>query len=125
MILKIDTYVKTYVHDKGRQLHKRKTRVILTDKNPQYRQTLKYDANILFDRTLLVSVWEKQKRTFDSNVPIGAMEINVNQLELHKLTIRWYKLRSFNSATEGLPRIAPSALNEPLSSDLTTDRKND
>ena len=56
---------------------------------------MKYDANILYGRSILVSVWEKQKKTFEPNVPIGATEINVNQLELHKLTIRWYRLKSY------------------------------
>lgn len=83
--------------DKGRQIYKRKTNVVPSEKEPQYRQTLKYDASIIYGRTLLVSVWEKQRRrrTFDANSPIGSVEINVNQLQLHKLTIRWFKLRSF------------------------------
>ena len=90
-----DTYVKTYLVDRGRQLYKRKTHV-MSGKDPHYRQTLKYDASIIYGRTLLVSVWEKQRRrhTFDANTPIGSVEINVNQLQLHKLTIRWFKLRT-------------------------------
>ncbi|OTF71939.1 hypothetical protein BLA29_006397 [Euroglyphus maynei] len=90
-----DTYVKTYLVDRGRQLYKRKTHVV-SGKDPHYRQTLKYDASIIYGRTLLVSVWEKQRRrrTFDANTPIGSVEINVNQLQLHKLTIRWFKLRT-------------------------------
>lgn len=97
-----DTYVKTYLIDRGRQLYKRKTHVVLCNNNPQYRQTLKYDASIIYGRTLLVSVWEKQRRrhTFDANIPIGSVEINVNQLQLHKLTIRWFKLRTIVTTTQ-------------------------
>lgn len=95
MIALLDTYMKVYLSDKGRQMHKRKTRVVQSDCNPQYRQTLKYDAAMIYGRTLLVSVWEKQKG-FEHNSPIGAVEIQVNQLELHKLTIGWYKLENFD-----------------------------
>ena len=115
-----DTYVKTYVYDKGRQLHKRKTRVVPSDNNPSYRQTLKYDANFLYDRSLLISVWEKQKRTFDSNVPVGATEINVNQLELHKLTIRWYRLRSFVSGIRSAVAGDTVAPEEPTETEPST-----
>lgn len=86
-----DTYVKIYLKDKRRHLHKKKTRVVNCSCDPQYKQTIKYDAAMIYGRTLLVMVWEKQKG-FDHNVPLGAVEIQVNQLELHKLTIGWYKL---------------------------------
>lgn len=117
----IDTYVKIYLFDRGRHLYKRKTRVIACDKNPQYRQTLKYNASIIYGRTLLVSVWEKPRKTFESNAPIGALEINVNQLELHKLTIRWYRLRSFvvpKSPTSTLPVAMQQETNQQRKSTL-------
>ncbi len=91
--------MKIYLYDKGRQMHKRKTRVVQSDCNPQYKQTLKYDAAMIYGRTLLVSIWEKQKG-FEHNTPIGATEIQVNQLELHKLTIRWYKLDTFDNVKQ-------------------------
>ena len=94
-----DTYVKIYLCDKGRQLHKKKTRVVQNDCNPQYKQTLKYDASMIYARTLLVSIWEKQKG-FEHNLPIGATEIQVNKLELHKLTIKWYKLDTFDNVKQ-------------------------
>lgn len=81
------------------------------DRNPQYRQTLKYDASIIYGRSLLVSVWEKPRRHFESNIPIGAVDINVNQLELHKLTIRWYRLRSF--VTDDLGKEVQQQQNSP------------
>lgn len=118
----LDTYVKTYLVDKGRQIYKRKTNVITSQKEPQYRQTLKYDASIIYGRTLLVSVWEKQRRrrTFDANAPIGSVEINVNQLQLHKLTIRWFKLRSFLQNNNSQPGSDPTALNTKIGGEGTS-----
>ncbi|RWR99081.1 regulating synaptic membrane exocytosis protein 3-like protein, partial [Dinothrombium tinctorium] len=85
------TYVKTYLKESKRHINKKKTRVVPNSCEPQYRQTLKYDAAMIYGRSLLVMVWQKQKG-FEHNVPIGAVDIQVNQLELHKLTISWYKL---------------------------------
>lgn len=66
--------------------------------DPVYKQTIKYDGSIIYDRTLLVSVWRKQKK-FEPNCPIGGVEIQINQLVLDKLTIGWYKLRPMDLVT--------------------------
>lgn len=86
-----DTYVKTYLEEGNRHTNKKKTRVVTCSSDPQYHQTLKYDAAMIYGRSLFVMVWQKH-RGFEHNTPIGAVNIKVNQLELHKLTIGWYKL---------------------------------
>lgn len=86
-----DTYVKTYLKDEDRQMQKRKTKVSRHNTNPQYRQTLKYNASEVLGRILLVMIWEKQKG-FEHNQAIGATEIQLDKLELSKLTVGWYRL---------------------------------
>ncbi|XP_067120671.1 regulating synaptic membrane exocytosis protein 2-like isoform X1 [Centruroides vittatus] len=86
-----DTYVKTYLKDEDRQMQKRKTKVARHSTDPQYRQTLKYNASEVFGRTLLVMIWERQKG-FEHNQALGATEIQLDKLELSKLTVGWYQL---------------------------------
>jgi hypothetical protein len=83
--------VKTYLKEGHRKSNKKKTRVVYTSFEPQFRQTLKYQAALITGRTLQVMLWQKQ-RGFEHNQPIGLVEICVDKLELHKLTIGWYKL---------------------------------
>ena len=58
----LDTYVKTYLREGERWMQKRKTRVARRSVKPQFRQTLHYQACDVLGRTLLVMLWEKQKR---------------------------------------------------------------
>lgn len=86
-----DTYVKTYLREGNRKTNKKKSRIVNSCCEPHFRQTLKYDATLIRGRSLLVVVCEKNK-AFEKNTPIGAVDVKINQLELHKLTISWYKL---------------------------------
>ncbi|XP_074595814.1 regulating synaptic membrane exocytosis protein fife isoform X2 [Brevipalpus obovatus] len=86
-----DTYVKTYLKENSRHTNKKKTRVVYGSFDPLYKQTLKYDAALIYGRSLLVMVWQKHKG-FEHNTPLGAVDVKVNQLNLQKLTISWYKL---------------------------------
>ncbi|XP_022255413.1 protein piccolo-like [Limulus polyphemus] len=86
-----DTYVKTYLKQGERQMQKRKTRVVRHSSEPQYRQTLKYNALDTQGRRLLVMVWERQKG-FEHNQPIGAVEIQLDRLDFSRLMFCWYPL---------------------------------
>ncbi|XP_076372837.1 uncharacterized protein LOC143257680 [Tachypleus tridentatus] len=86
-----DTYIKTYLKEGQRQLQKRKTRVVRSTSNPQYRQTLKYSTSDILARHLLVMVFQRQKG-FDHNQPIGAVEIELGRLDLTKSMVCWYPL---------------------------------
>ncbi|KAI1295386.1 Regulating synaptic membrane exocytosis protein 2 [Halotydeus destructor] len=91
-----DTYVKTYLKEPRKPpLHKQKTSVIYGSRSPQYKQTITYDAHHVTGKKLLVMVWEKKQRINLNNL-IGGVDIEVNKLQLYKLTIGWYKL--FHSA---------------------------
>ncbi|XP_063976966.1 regulating synaptic membrane exocytosis protein 1 isoform X3 [Diachasmimorpha longicaudata] len=86
-----DTYVKTYLRDGERWLHKRKTRVVRRSRNPQYKQTLKYGSCDALGRNLLVMLWEK-KQGFESNQGLGGAEVNLNLVSLTELSVGWYPL---------------------------------
>ncbi|XP_026667460.1 regulating synaptic membrane exocytosis protein 2 [Ceratina calcarata] len=86
-----DTYVKTYLRDGERWLQKRKTRVIRHSRNPQYRQTIKYNSCDALGRNLLVMLWEK-KQAFESNQGLGGAEVCLDHLPLTRLTVDWYPL---------------------------------
>ncbi|XP_047349720.1 regulating synaptic membrane exocytosis protein 1 isoform X4 [Vespa velutina] len=86
-----DTYVKTYLRDGERWLQKRKTRVVRHTRNPQYRQTLKYNSCDALGRNILIMLWEK-KQGFESNQGLGGAEVNFDLLPLTRLTVDWYTL---------------------------------
>lgn len=74
-------------------MQKRKTRVVRHSCEPQYRQTLKYTAADVLGRSLLVTVWERA-RGFDHNQPLGAALVQLDRLELSRLTLAWYALQT-------------------------------
>ncbi|XP_076230361.1 regulating synaptic membrane exocytosis protein fife isoform X2 [Nomia melanderi] len=86
-----DTYVKTYLRDGDRWIQKRKTRVVRHKRNPEYRQTIKYNSCDALERNLLVMLWEK-KQAFESNQGLGGAEVNLDRLPLTRLTVDWYPL---------------------------------
>lgn len=93
-LLPTDTYVKTYLRERDGEkwLQKRKTRVVRHSKNPQYRQTLKYNrCDILQGRHLLVMLWEK-KQGFESNQGLGGAEVNLDLLPPKEFIFDWYPL---------------------------------
>ena len=96
-----DTYIKTFLLDEGRKLHKRKTRV-QHSRNPQYRETLKYPRCDAFGRILLVMLWEK-KQGFGKNQGLGEAEICLDNLPLTQMTVGWYIFFPINNpATQNL-----------------------
>ncbi|XP_076380008.1 regulating synaptic membrane exocytosis protein fife isoform X2 [Megalopta genalis] len=86
-----DTYVKTYLRDGDKWIQKRKTRVVRHKRNPEYRQTIKYNRCDVLGRNLLVMLWEK-KQAFESNQGLGGAEVNLDLLPLTRLTVDWYPL---------------------------------
>ncbi|XP_076341207.1 uncharacterized protein LOC143241822 [Tachypleus tridentatus] len=86
-----DTYVKTYLKEGERQMQKRKTSVVRHSLEPQYRQTLKYNASSIQGRHLLVMVWERQKG-FEHNQPLGGADIQLDRLDFSRLLICWYPI---------------------------------
>ncbi|KAG7155659.1 Regulating synaptic membrane exocytosis protein 2-like 2 [Homarus americanus] len=87
-----DTYVKTYLREGNRRLQKRKTRVTRHSREPQYQQSLRYAAQDVLGRTLLVMVWERQ-RGFEHNIGMGVAEISLTKLEQGQQSLSgWYRL---------------------------------
>lgn len=91
-----DTYVKCYLRDGERWLQKKKTRVARHSCEPQFRQTLKYQACDVLGRTLVVMLWEKQGG-FEHNQGIGGAEIALDQLTLPSVTSGWFPLFPIHS----------------------------
>lgn len=50
---------------------------------------------MIYNKTLLVMLWQKQKAFQPSNA-IGVVEIAINQMELNKMTTDWYNLYEMN-----------------------------
>lgn len=91
-----DTYVKCYLRDGERWLQKKKTRVARHNCEPQFRQSLKYQASDVLGRSLVVMLWEKQGG-FEHNQGIGGAEIALDQLTLPSVTNGWYPLFPIHS----------------------------
>ncbi|KAK3856237.1 hypothetical protein Pcinc_037421 [Petrolisthes cinctipes] len=92
-----DTYVKTYLKEGERRIHKRKTRVTKHSRRPKFNQTLRYGAQDALGRSLLVMVWERQ-RGFEHNQGIGVAEISLAKLEQgQRPLVGWYRLLPVSS----------------------------
>ncbi|GJQ87408.1 hypothetical protein Trydic_g14552 [Trypoxylus dichotomus] len=91
-----DTYVKCYLRDGDRWLQKKKTRVARHSCEPQFRQTLKYQACDVLGRSLVVMLWEKQGG-FEHNQGLGGAEIALDQLTLTNVTSGWFPLFPIHS----------------------------
>ncbi|CAH0546246.1 unnamed protein product, partial [Brassicogethes aeneus] len=91
-----DTYVKCYLRDGDRWLQKKKTRVVRHSCEPQFRQTLRYQACDVLGRSLVVMLWERQGG-FEHNQGIGGAEVALDSLTLTHLTIGWYPLFPIHS----------------------------
>ncbi|GLH07357.1 Synaptotagmin 1 [Gryllus bimaculatus] len=92
----VDTYVKTYLREGERWLQKRKTRVVRHNLEPQFKQTLRYNASDVLGRTLLVMLWEHQKG-FEHNQGLGGAEVALDKLQLTQTTTGWYTLFPIHS----------------------------
>ncbi|XP_048525031.1 regulating synaptic membrane exocytosis protein 1 [Dendroctonus ponderosae] len=91
-----DTYVKCYLRDGERWLQKKKTRVCRHSCEPQFRQTLKYQACDVLGRSLVVMLWEKQSG-FEHNQGLGGAEIALDSLTLTHINVGWYPLFPIHS----------------------------
>ncbi|XP_037869687.1 regulating synaptic membrane exocytosis protein 2 isoform X1 [Bombyx mori] len=86
-----DSYVKCYLRDGDKWLHKRKTRVIRRTTEPHFKQTLKYQASEALGRTLVVMLWQRCGG-FEHNLALGGAEICLDKLTLPQRTYGWYPL---------------------------------
>lgn len=91
-----DTYVKCYLRDGEKWLQKKKTRVARHSCEPQFRQTLKYQACDVLGRSLVVMLWERQGG-FEHNQGLGGAEVALDSLTLTHLTTGWYPLFPIHS----------------------------
>ncbi|CAH1169576.1 unnamed protein product [Phaedon cochleariae] len=91
-----DTYVKCYLRDGDRWLQKKKTRVVKHSCEPQFRQTLKYQACDVLGRSLVVMLWERQGG-FEHNQGLGGAEVGLDSIELTHLCTGWYPLFPIHS----------------------------
>ncbi|XP_078676693.1 uncharacterized protein LOC144913696 isoform X1 [Branchiostoma floridae x Branchiostoma belcheri] len=86
-----DTYVKTYLLEEGRKLHKRKTKVVHQSSDPNYQKKLLYPACDVDNRVLQLMIWKKGKG-LDSNRCVGEIRVELDRLDLSQKTSGWYKL---------------------------------
>ncbi|XP_053606180.1 regulating synaptic membrane exocytosis protein 1 isoform X2 [Plodia interpunctella] len=86
-----DSYVKCYLRDGDKWLHKRKTRVVRRTTEPKFKQTLKYQASEALGRTLVVMLWQRCGG-FEHNLALGGAEICLDKLTLPQRTYGWYPL---------------------------------
>ncbi|XP_063382543.1 regulating synaptic membrane exocytosis protein 1 isoform X2 [Cydia fagiglandana] len=86
-----DSYVKCYLRDGDKWLHKRKTRVVRRTTEPHFKQTLKYQASCALGRTLVVMLWQRCGG-FEHNLALGGAEITLDKLTLPQRTYGWYPL---------------------------------
>ncbi|KOB75999.1 Uncharacterized protein OBRU01_01474 [Operophtera brumata] len=71
-----DSYVKCYLRDGDKWLHKRKTRIVRRTTEPHFKQTLKY----------------QRCGGFEHNLALGGAEICLEKLTLPQRTYGWYPL---------------------------------
>jgi len=81
-----------YLKSKNRT-NKRKTRVVQPWDSPIFKQTIKYDGSLVDNKSLEVSVWQKQSG-LRGKQPIGFTEIRLSELNLGQLQTSWYNLHS-------------------------------
>ncbi|CAG9087795.1 unnamed protein product [Plutella xylostella] len=86
-----DSYVKCYLRDGDKWLHKRKTRIVRRTTEPKFKQTLKYQASEALGRTLVVMLWQRCGG-FEHNLALGGAEICLDKLTLPQRTYGWYPL---------------------------------
>ncbi|CAG4950423.1 unnamed protein product [Colias eurytheme] len=86
-----DSYVKCYLRDGDKWLHKRKTRVVRRTTEPHFKQTLKYQASESLGRILVVMLWQRCGG-FEHNLALGGAEICLDKLTLPQRTYGWYPL---------------------------------
>lgn len=76
------------------------TRIVLQvvrhSSEPQFRQTLKYQACDVLGRSLVVMLWERQGG-FEHNQGLGGAEVALDSLTLTHLTTGWYPLFPIHS----------------------------
>lgn len=90
-------YVKMYIKGKGKS-NKRKTRTVIANEAPVFKQILKYDGSFVDNnKALEVSVWHKQTG-LRGKAPIGFTEIQLSELVLEQTPqISWYNLHPMDA----------------------------
>lgn len=79
------------VRNKSRA-YKRKTKPAQATQSPVFKQVIKYDGSLVDNKTLEVTVWQKQGG-LKSKLGLGMTEIRLNELKLTQLQVVWYNLR--------------------------------
>lgn len=76
--------------------HKKKTRIVYgrTD-SFQFKQLIKYDASLVDNRILEISVWQKQGG-LKGKIALGTTEIVLANLDLAHIQTSWYNLRPYD-----------------------------
>lgn len=64
--------------------------------SPVFKQLIKYDGSLVDNKSLEVSVWQKQGG-LKGKMPIGFTEIRLNELNLGQPQVSWYNLRSMDA----------------------------
>lgn len=88
--------MKIYVKSKEKgKLYKRKTRSVQPNCYGvlQFKQTVKYDASLLDNKTLEISVWQRQGGLKSSKLGLGMTEIRLCDLNLTQTQKCWYNLK--------------------------------
>lgn len=88
-------YVKIYLKGKNKS-NKRKTRLVQPWDSPVFKQLIKYEGSLVDNKSLEVSVWQKQGG-LKGKVPIGFTEIRLSELNLSQLQVSWYNLLSMDA----------------------------
>lgn len=86
--------MKMYLKGKSKS-NKKKTRLVQGYESPVFRQMIKYDGSLVDNKSLEVSVWQKQGG-LKGKIPIGFTEIRLSELSLNELQVSWYTLHSLD-----------------------------
>lgn len=76
--------------------NKRKTRLVQPWESPIFKQLIKYDGCLVDNKSLEVSLWQKQGG-LKGKMPIGFTEVRLSELSLNQLQTSWYNLRPVDS----------------------------
>lgn len=87
-----DAYVKIYLLPDPMKITKRKTKVVFKNNHPTFMEMLAYSLplEIVTRRTLHVSIWNYDR--MQENEFLGAVNINLEEINIQKETVKWYPL---------------------------------
>ncbi|CAA3004438.1 regulating synaptic membrane exocytosis 1 isoform X1 [Olea europaea subsp. europaea] len=90
-------YVKLHLRGRSRG-NKRKTRIVQPCESPSFKQTVRYDASLVDNKLLEVSVWLKQG-SYRGKQAIGSTDVRLSSLDLAQPQFSWYSLRSMDNVS--------------------------